>query len=194
MTASPLHPHPRARTLSLRERARAREGRAELLLFRIGAEHFATELTLSEEAIELSQHALHPVPGRVASRLGVVNLRGALMPLYTPAPALGIATPPSPAMAVIFPTWSGSVAIAVDEVEDVLTADLSELRDAPGQARGLGSAVLGAVHHSGRLIALLDADALIAACRGEGSAPSVSAPKDSSSGARQPRALKLETT
>jgi chemotaxis signal transduction protein len=193
MTVSPLLPPVAAQGLSLRERARAREGRAELLLFRVAAEYFATELTLSEEAIELSLHPVHPVPGRLASRLGVVNVRETLLPLYTPAAVLGMQAPEAPAMAIVFPTSSGSVAIAVDEVEDVFSADLAELRDAPGQSRTVG-AVLGALHHEGRLVAIVDADALIMACRGEIAGTATQERHPGMTGARQTRALKLETT
>lgn len=190
MTAPPLVPPSPAQGPSLRDRARAREGSAELLLFRVAGEYFCTELTLSEEAIELASHAVHPVPGRLASRLGVVNVRAALLPLYTPAPALGLRIPDAAAMAIIFPTPLGSVAIAVDEVEDVFTADLASLRDAPGGARGIGT-VLGALHHGGRLVGVVDAEVLISACRGE---HAVLAAPNVLSGARTTRALKLETT
>lgn len=191
MTASPLvRTPPLARRLSLRERARAREGRAELLLFRMAQEYFATDLSLSEEAIELGAHAIHTVPGRLASRMGVVNLRESLLPLYTPAPVLGVPVPEAPAMAIIFPTWAGHAALAVDEVEDVFTADLASLRDAPGQSRGAGI-VLGTLHHEGRLVAMVDAEALVAACRGEASAAGM---LTTTSGARPTRAMTLETT
>jgi chemotaxis signal transduction protein len=161
----------------LRERARAREGRAELLLFRVGSERFATALAASEEALELSEHPVHPVPGRSPARLGVVAIRGALLPIYTPRGALGLEpTAMVPEMGLVFGVAGGRVALAVDDVEDVFVTDLAELRDAPGAARGATGVVLGVVRHGGALVGIVDAEALLAACRAESIKASSSMP------------------
>jgi chemotaxis signal transduction protein len=52
------------------------------------------------------------------------------------------------------------VAIATDDVDDVVSVDLRTVRDAPG-ARAKDGALLGIVHNGASFVALLDAEALI---------------------------------
>lgn len=160
---------------SLRDRARARAGRASLLLFRVGTEYFGTDLAASEEALELADHPVHGVPGRTSARLGVVEVRGLLVPIYSPRQVLGLpAASAAPEMALVFPTEDGRVAIAVDDVEDVFTADLARLHEAPAGGRGAIGVLLGALHHGALLVGIVDADGLVAACRAESNKPSAS--------------------
>jgi purine-binding chemotaxis protein CheW len=146
---------------SLRELARARAGTAELLVFRIAGERFGVELAAVEEAIDLEQ--VHHVPEMPAAMLGVVSVRGALTPVYSPRAPLGVPLAGS-ASALIFRRGAARVALAIDDVEDVLTLDLGLLREAPGVEAGDG-VLLGVVRTADLLLALVDADALLAACR-----------------------------
>jgi chemotaxis signal transduction protein len=66
-----------------------------------------------------------------------------------------------PATVVVFCGGERRVAIATDDVDDVATVDLRTVRDAPG-ARAKEGALLGIVHRGSDLIALLDADTLVA--------------------------------
>src|SRR5437868_11926821 len=72
----------------LRDRARGRSGMVELLMFRIGAERFAVELSCVEEAIDLPE--VHHVPEMPPAMIGVITVRGALTPVFTPDDALGV--------------------------------------------------------------------------------------------------------
>ena len=54
----------------------------------MGPELFATALTAVEEALELPK--LSAVPEMTSSMLGVVTLRGRMLPTYSPARPLGI--------------------------------------------------------------------------------------------------------
>jgi len=49
-------------------------------------------------------------------------------------------------------------------VEDAISLDLRELRDAPG-ANDADNVVLGVIRHANALVGIVDADALIAACQ-----------------------------
>lgn len=152
--------------VSLRERARAREGRAELLLFRVGGERFAVELAAVDEALDLAGIAVHPVPGRHAGALGVVALRGALVPLYAAAAGLGVASG-GRETALVFRRGGARVALLVDDAEDVLSADLALLRPPPHGAGERDGLLLGVLQHGSDLVGVLDAEALLAACRAE---------------------------
>lgn len=146
---------------SLRERARTRSGSAELLLFRIATERFAIDLAAVEEAIDLPP--VHHVPEMPASMLGVITVRGMLTPVYSPQSALGLALTDG-ASALVFKRGRHRFALVIDDVEDVFTLDLTSLRDAPG-ADGTDSVLLGVVRQQDALLALVDADSLLATCQ-----------------------------
>ena len=147
--------------IPFRERVRARAGRAELLLFRIGRELFATALSAVEEAVELTE--IRPIPEMSREMLGVFDLRGRMIPIYTPGITLGVPLAESPRAALVVRSGDRRMALAVDDVEDVLDADLATVRPAPGIDDGDG-VLLGVVRQGRSLVAVLDGEALVNAC------------------------------
>jgi purine-binding chemotaxis protein CheW len=145
----------------LRERARGRSGMVELLMFRIGTERFAVELSCVEEAIDLPE--VHHVPEMPSAMIGVITVRGALTPVFTPDDALGVRVERRSA-ALIFRAARGRFALAIDDVDDVMSLDLTTLRDAPG-VDGSDPVVLGVARNEGSIVALVDAEALVEACQ-----------------------------
>jgi chemotaxis signal transduction protein len=95
---------------------------SELLVFRVGAERFA----MSVEAVEgvSVMPVITPLPVMAPDQLGVCDLRGALVPVYSPAAALNVALG-APAVGII--AWAGQtgtmpgrrVVIAVDDAAGV---------------------------------------------------------------------------
>lgn len=134
----------------------------EFLMFRLGRELFAAELRGIEEAVDLT--TVSQVAGTSPAVSSVLTLRGALVPLFSAADALGV--PLSGATtALIVRDERGRIAIAADDVEDVLSVEEGEMRPVPTDARDAG--VLRGVVRRGRdLVAIVDLDALVAACRG----------------------------
>jgi chemotaxis signal transduction protein len=153
--------HHRGPRRPLRDRARGRVGVVELLMFRIGTERFAVELSAVEEAIDLPD--VHHVPEMPPAMVGVITVRGALTPVFTPDDALGVRVEHRSA-ALIFRSVRGRFALAIDDVDDVMTLDLAQLRDAPG-VDGSDPVVLGVARNEGSIVALVDAEALIEACQ-----------------------------
>ena len=146
---------------SMRDRARGRIGKADILVFRVGAERFGVDLAAVEEAIDLP--AVQFVPEMPPAMLGVTTVRGGLTAVYAPHSALGLPLT-KPTSALIFRRGRWRLALVVSEVDDVTTIDLAELRDSHELDAGEGL-VLGVARHGGVLLALLDADALLAACQ-----------------------------
>lgn len=146
---------------SLRERVRARSGHEEILLFRIATERFAIALAAVEEAIDIPP--VHHVPEMPSAMLGVITVRGSLTAVYSPGAALGLSLHDGTS-ALIFRRGRSRFAVVVDEVDDVTSLDLSLLSDAPGLDAGDGI-VLGVVRQRDTLLALVDGDALLAACQ-----------------------------
>jgi purine-binding chemotaxis protein CheW len=146
---------------SFRERVADRTGVADLLMFRIGHELFATDLGAVEEAVELPE--IHHLPEMPAAMLGAFNLRGRLTPIYSPAHVIGVPLLGVAAAALLVRSHGRRMGLAVDDVEDVLQIDLALIRAAPGidDADGI---LLGVAHHGQHLVAVIDAEALVAAC------------------------------
>lgn len=138
----------------------AERGSAELLRFRVGRERFALRLAEVEEAIEGPE--VHPIPEAPREMLGVVALRGRLVPVYAPARALGVRLD-TPTVALVLAGLVRAIAIAVDDVEDVFTMPADALRNAPGTDDPDGI-LLGVTRHGSRLVSVLDGAALAAAC------------------------------
>lgn len=148
-------------TRPFRERIASRRGIAGLLLFRIGGETFGAELGAVEEAIEVP--ALHDLPEMQTGMLGMVDLRGRLLPVFSAAGILGVPLTPGASVALVIRAGDRRVGIAVDDVEDVIDADCTALRPLPRETDTDG--VLLAVLQRGTVIAsVVDAAALVAAC------------------------------
>ena len=97
--------------------------------------------------------------------LGVISLRGRMLPAYSPARPLGVALARADAAALVVRAGDRRVALAVDDVDDVMTVDLAELRPVPVLAGEERDAVLlGVAARGAELVAVLDADALVTAC------------------------------
>ena len=147
----------------LRDRVRVRAGLADLLLFRVGNEMFALELVETEEALDLPE--LNPLPEAKPGMLGVFSIRDTLIGAYDAGVLLGVVASVR-STALVMRGRERRLAIVVDDVEDVATILLDDLADPPVvEADGL---MLGVFRYNGRLVALLDADTLLAFCRADG--------------------------
>lgn len=145
----------------LRERVRERAGVADLLMFRIGEELFATDLASVEEAVTLPE--IHHLPEMPAAMLGAFNLRGRLTPVYSPSHVIGVPLRGDAQAALLVRSGTRRLGLAVDDVEDVFQVDLATVREAPGTDDPDGI-LLGVAHHGKELVAIVDAEALVAAC------------------------------
>jgi purine-binding chemotaxis protein CheW len=152
--------HGDAEPLRFRERVRQRLGSSELLIFGIGREWFGLELQAVEEVVDAPD--LREIPECPAVLLGVFPLRGELVPLYTPRAVLG--TPGGGhGLALVMRSGHRRVALAVDDVDEVTRVELSDLREPPPGVAA-DDALLGVLVDSRRLVAVLDARAIVGAC------------------------------
>ncbi len=151
-------------TLPFRDRVRARAGLVDVLRFRIGTELFATDLSATEEVLE--RPSLHLVPEMLDQMLGVFSLRGKLIPVFSPAQVLGASLAGAFGAAIVLRGGDRRMALAIDDVDDVMTLDLARLREIPagGDPEGV---LLAVAWHGTQLVSLIDAEALLAACRSE---------------------------
>lgn len=148
-------------SVSWRERVRARVGVEDVLTFHVGRERFATALASIEEAVEHPD--VYRVPEMPETMLGVFSLRGRLIPVCSPVRALGVALEGAITTVLLMRAGTRRVGMAVDDVDDVITLDLSAVRAAPGVEDSDG-VLLGVVRQGNELIAIVDPDAIVAAC------------------------------
>ena len=143
-----------------RERLASREGRVDLLVFRVGNELFATELRAVEEAVEgVSARAIPDAP---PAMVGIFALRDRTLPMYSLAHVLALDSAEPAAMTLVMRPSSTRIAVAVDHVDDVFDASLASVRPAPAfDGDGM---VLGVVWRGAELVTLLDAEVLVANC------------------------------
>jgi chemotaxis signal transduction protein len=100
----------------------------DLLVVRVGRERFALPVEAVEELVESPRP--RPVPGAATAVLGVFALGSALLSLYDPAVVLGARVDGAP-VALVLRNGAGRLALAVDDADDVMRVDLSEVREAP---------------------------------------------------------------
>lgn len=138
---------------------------SQLVVFVLGSEEYALPIQSVQEVIRFQ------VPRAVSSSdetlLGVINLRGRIVPVHDVRGQLGIPHEPLPAadqldddvghkivLVSIDDRMSG---VVVDDVSEVLSIDAAQFEDLPTS----GSAIVdGVVKSDQRLIILLDPDAL----------------------------------
>ena len=138
-------------------------GLVEMLLFRVDAELFALPLINSEEAVEALAH--EPLPGMPAGMLGIARHRGARLTAYSAAFVLGVPCRSAEPVTLVVRAEGGRIGLVVDDVEDVIMADLTALRAAPGP-RSTDPVLRGVLPWDGTLLAVCDPEALVRACLG----------------------------
>lgn len=126
-----------------------------VVVFRVGRELHACDVLLVEEVV--SRTRVHPLPDVPPGVLGVIRLRGALVPVLDVAPLLDLRLEAGPTPAVlVVETPEGRVGIAVDQVRDVASIPASAVQPAPTRAGESDEHVLGVARVGDALVTLLD--------------------------------------
>jgi purine-binding chemotaxis protein CheW len=98
-----------------------------LLLFRCGEQVFAVEAAVVREII--AAPASTRIPGAPAAVQGLVNVRGTLVPVVDTATAIGLEAEGARGSLVLVERNGRTVALAVDEVLDLVTVPSDALGD-----------------------------------------------------------------
>jgi purine-binding chemotaxis protein CheW len=170
MTTPLRHQTPEAPAafLRFRERVRARVGTAELLTFEAGGERFAFDLRAVDEIIDAP--SLQDVPDAPPQMVGVCALRGRTIPVFGSSHVLGVPTGSASAV-LVMRNGDRRLGLLVDDVDDVVTVELCDLRDAPWE--GQDDMLLGVLWRDGALTSILDARSLVAACTAAATVPAI---------------------
>ncbi|HEV7918541.1 MAG TPA: chemotaxis protein CheW [Solirubrobacterales bacterium] len=125
---------------------------SQLVVFLLGSEEYGLPIRSVQEVIRYQQ------PRAVASSdstlLGVINLRGQIVPVHDVRKDLGMSGDRGEAEKIVLVSAEGAMAgIVVDDVLEVLNVDVGEFEDLPAAGNRI---VEGVVKSGERLIILLD--------------------------------------
>ena len=132
------------------------------IIFRVNEGEYGLDVS-HVNAIETLSDVV-PVPNAANHILGIMNLRGDVLPVYSLRTKFGLTEIPVDEKTKIIVTKSNGVTIAfkVDEVKEIIGCEDAQLTEFPSIARTPETAYVDSVvNHSGRLILLLDQDKLL---------------------------------
>ena len=102
----------------------------QLVVFSLGSEEYALPIAAVSEIIRFTEP--RSVASEVAWIRGVIGLRGKIIPIFDLAARLELPGGDSePGKIVILETGTDQVGVMVDEVEEVLTVESSQLEPVP---------------------------------------------------------------
>lgn len=123
----------------------------QVVAFALGGEWHACDVLLVEEVV--IKQRLHPLPDMPPQLLGVLRLRGELVPVLDVAPVLDLRLSAEQPVVLVVDTGAARVGVAADDVLDVVTLAPGTFRPPPGAADGR---VVGVARVEDRLVTLVD--------------------------------------
>jgi len=138
------------------------EPRKEMLAFNVGQQEFSIAMGSVREI--RGWMPATPIPLAPHYVLGVVNLRGVVLPIIDLAQRLGFppTQPTSRHAIVVVESGRQATGLLVDSVSDIFTADGSQIQPTPDIADQTAKQyVSGLIPLDGRLISVVDVDSLL---------------------------------
>ena len=137
-------------------------GMRELIAFRIGEQEFCVDIITVREIRGFA--AATPLPHAPNFVVGVINLRGTVLPIVDLAARLGFGATVPTARSVVIVVRIGRqlVGLLVDAVSDILTVTDDLLQPTPDIASEMArSFVRGVMAFEGRMISMIAVDAVL---------------------------------
>ena len=137
-------------------------GMRELIAFRIGEQEFCVDIISVREIRGFA--AATPLPHAPNFVVGVINLRGTVLPIVDLAARLGFGATVPTARSVVIVVRIGRqlVGLLVDAVSDILTVTDDLLQPTPDIASEMArSFVRGVMAFEGRMISMIAVDAVL---------------------------------
>ena len=134
------------------------DGALRTLLVGVGGRTYAIDVRSVREVV--LHRAATRLPGTASWVLGLINLRGTLVPVVDLAERLGVTPLNHPAASIVLVEHAGrAVGLAVAEVRDVVALDAGGVQTDLGD--GAHTIVLGVARAGDEIVAVLDARAVI---------------------------------
>jgi purine-binding chemotaxis protein CheW len=133
----------------------ARGEGAQAVAFRLGGELHGCDIRLVEEVVTKRQ--VHPLPDVPPHILGVLLLRGEMVPVMDVAPALGLSLAEGKAAAIlVVGIGEARVGVAAEAVHEVLEVPADAIRPAPHTGGDRDAHVVGVARLPAGLVTLID--------------------------------------
>lgn len=128
---------------------------AQAVSFRLGGELHGCDIRLVEEVV--TRHPVHPLPDVPPEVLGMLLLRGEMVPVMDVAGALGLQRRAEGAPSVLVVAMGdGRVGVAVESVHEVMDVPADSIRPAPHTGGDRDAYVLGVARLGSGLVNLID--------------------------------------
>ena len=145
-----------------RDHAAHEEAGRELIAFRVGEGEFGLDVMAVREIRGWTPAT--PLPGAPPYVRGVINLRGAVLPILDLAARLGLpsAEPGARHVTIVARIGGQTIGLLVDAVSDILTVPESAIQPTPDAASdGVRALVRGLLAMDGRMIGIVALDRLL---------------------------------
>lgn len=128
---------------------------AQVVAFRLGGELHGCDIRLIEEVV--TKRTIQPLPDMPPHLLGVLMLRGEMVPVMDVAPALGLVLDRGGTPSILVATHGeGRVGVAVDGVHEVLEVPAGCVRPAPHTGGDRDAHVVCVARMEEQLVTLID--------------------------------------
>lgn len=135
-------------------RERVAEDEAQVIAFRIGGEVHACDIQLVEEVV--TKRRVHPLPDMPPRLLGMLRLRGELVPVLDVAPLLELELQADLPAILVVAVGDARLGVAVDATHDVVSLSPADYRPAPHGGTDRDRYVAGVARINGALVNLVD--------------------------------------
>lgn len=135
-------------------RERVGQDEVQAIAFRLGGEMHACDVALVEEVV--TRRAVHRLPDMPPRLLGVLQLRGELVPVLDVAPLLELGLEAERPAVLVVSFGESRVGVAADAAEEVLAFAPEAMIPPPHTGGERDHYVLGLARVDGRLVNLID--------------------------------------
>jgi purine-binding chemotaxis protein CheW len=124
------------------------------LCFKLGGEHYLADISTVREIVPYEEP--NPVPGTDASNLGMLDIRGNIISVFSGHALLALDTTQTekPPKIIIFQYGNSEFGVVVDDLDEIVNLDTSKLEHPVESQRS--SLILGTITHNGKLLIMID--------------------------------------
>ena len=135
-------------------RERVAEDEAQVIAFQLGGELHACDIHLVEEVV--TKRRIHRLPDMPPHLLGMLRLRGELVPVLDVAPLLDLALAAEQPVILVVGVGDARLGVAVDGAQDVVALTPADYRPPPHTGGDRDQFVVGVARVGGKLVSLID--------------------------------------
>ncbi len=140
----------------------------QIVVFKIGDQEYGVKISDVQEIVRMLP--IVPAPNAPPCVIGVINLRGKIIPVYDLRQRFGLEEFPAPRQPriMVLNMFKRLVGIKVDAASEVFTLSGKEIEPPPEELGGVNEGISGIAKVDNRLIILLDLEKILSSPLMEG--------------------------